>query len=68
MPQVEINKIKCLRCGHEWVARTTDVRRCPKCQSPYWNKPRIKPIFTPAATIEYEDATPVDPLIEATRR
>lgn len=31
---------KCLRCGHEWVARTKKPVKCPnqKCQSPYWNK------------------------------
>ena len=48
MPQGEemrINlpkKLKCLRCGHEWVPRQEDVRRCPKCDSPYWDTPRKK--------------------------
>jgi len=129
MPQVKVNKTRCLRCGHEWVSRTTDVRRCPKCQSPYWDRPRVrpktekrlpalayvkghvqrtdmgklsarqpfegsrqighdlyqriatlgeltlicnqlkmKPTFVPVATIEYEDATRVDSLIQVTRR
>jgi DNA-directed RNA polymerase subunit RPC12/RpoP len=46
---------RCLRCGHEWVPRGVDLvvgdgrkppdpdeepRVCPKCKSPYWNKPR----------------------------
>ena len=34
---------KCDRCGHEWVARIKieqDPTICPKCKSPYWNKPR----------------------------
>jgi len=32
---------KCLRCGHVWVARGDEEPRvCPKCKSPYWNKPR----------------------------
>jgi len=36
----------CERCGHEWVPRTKideDPTICPKCKSPYWNKPRISP-------------------------
>lgn len=44
MPIVEI-KVKgfrCERCGHEWVPKdiTKEPRVCPKCKSPYWNRPR----------------------------
>lgn len=32
----------CERCSHEWIPR--DIEReppvCPKCKSPYWNRPR----------------------------
>lgn len=44
---------RCLRCEHEWVPRGLDQepgkkppepkeepRVCPKCKSPYWNRPR----------------------------
>lgn len=33
---------KCERCGHEWVPRDyeNEPAVCPKCKSPYWNKPR----------------------------
>ena len=45
---------KCLRCGHPWVPlglkkveegeRPPDPKEeprvCPKCKSPYWNRPR----------------------------
>lgn len=33
---------RCERCEHEWVPRDNDQepRVCPKCKSPYWNKPR----------------------------
>ncbi len=33
---------RCDRCGHEWVPRDfeTEPRVCPKCKSPYWNRPR----------------------------
>ena len=35
--------IKCLRCGHSWQPRKAEVRFCPKCKSPYFNKPRRTP-------------------------
>ena len=34
---------RCERCGHEWIPRggTDDEPRvCPKCRSPWWNRPR----------------------------
>lgn len=33
---------RCERCEHEWIPRDTEnePRVCPKCKSPYWNKPR----------------------------
>lgn len=33
---------ECERCSHRWVPRdwVTVPRVCPKCKSPYWNKPR----------------------------
>ena len=33
----------CLRCGHEWVKRIPHPIRCPKCRSPYWDRPRRNP-------------------------
>ncbi len=38
--KVKINKIKCKRCGYEWVPKKEDVRTCanPKCRSVYWDK------------------------------
>lgn len=34
--------LKCKRCSHEWAARhgrkREDVKICPKCKSPYWDK------------------------------
>jgi len=35
----------CERCGHEWIPRKENAPLptvCPKCKSPYWNKPRAK--------------------------
>ena len=33
---------KCSRCSHSWIPRKKEVRVCPKCKSPYWDKPRNK--------------------------
>lgn len=35
---------KCERCGHEWIKRkkTELPTVCPKCKSPYWNKPKTE--------------------------
>lgn len=36
-----INSLKCLRCGAEWLPRKVEKpATCPKCRSPYWDKPR----------------------------
>ena len=44
MGEVEIifKGFKCERCSHEWVPRNKEEYPiiCPKCKSPYWNKPR----------------------------
>ena len=33
---------KCYRCLHAWKPLSIDERPavCPKCKSPYWNRPR----------------------------
>ena len=42
MAQVTLQGFRCERCQHEWVPRDKgqDPTVCPKCKSPYWNKPR----------------------------
>ncbi len=45
MGKIKITKegFKCERCGHEWVPNgVTNPIVCPKCKSPYWNKPKKK--------------------------
>lgn len=39
---IEIQKLECCRCGHTWAPRVVDIRTCPNCRSPYWNKPKIE--------------------------
>jgi DNA-directed RNA polymerase subunit RPC12/RpoP len=44
MPLVPITVMgyRCGRCGHEWIPRDAEQEPsvCPKCKTPYWNKPR----------------------------
>jgi hypothetical protein len=42
MAKVNISGYRCERCEHEWIPRdkSQEPRVCPKCKSPYWNKPR----------------------------
>ncbi len=41
--EVKMKKYKCDRCSHEWIPRQKEKPTiCPKCKSPYWNKPRRK--------------------------
>lgn len=38
---IQVNECTCERCGHEWITRSNCApTTCPKCKSPYWNKPR----------------------------
>ena len=41
----------CERCTHEWIPKSQkkEPNVCPKCKSPYWDKPRRKAMMT------YED-------------
>lgn len=41
--KILIEGFLCERCGHKWVPRLKENPRvCPKCHSPYWDKPRNK--------------------------
>ena len=46
MPRVPITVMgfRCERCAHEWIPRDVEQEPavCPKCKSPYWNRPRKK--------------------------
>ena len=37
---IKLHKLRCERCGHKWIPRKEEVRICPKCKSPYWNRKR----------------------------
>jgi predicted Zn-ribbon and HTH transcriptional regulator len=39
--KLQVMGYRCERCGHEWVPRINQPPRvCPKCKSPYWDRPR----------------------------
>lgn len=39
--EIKVYSCKCERCDHEWLTRSEEVPTvCPKCKSPYWNKPK----------------------------
>ncbi len=40
--KIEVEGFECERCGHQWIPRGNNEGPavCPKCKSPYWNKPR----------------------------
>ncbi len=40
--QIKLEKLKCVKCGHEWPPRKEDVRQCPKCKTAYWDKEKQK--------------------------
>jgi predicted Zn-ribbon and HTH transcriptional regulator len=41
MGEVTLKGYKCERCGHVWLPKEQEAPRvCPKCKSPYWDRPR----------------------------
>jgi DNA-directed RNA polymerase subunit RPC12/RpoP len=55
MPRVPITVMgyRCERCTHEWIPKDAENEPavCPKCKSPYWNRPRK----TSISMLTYED-------------
>lgn len=40
-----LNRLTCTRCGHTWIPnRDQPPKVCPKCKSPYWDRPRQKDV------------------------
>lgn len=43
--KVERELCYCNRCGYEWLAQLgKKPAHCAKCNSAYWDKPRVRPI------------------------
>ena len=41
---IKVSGYKCKRCGYKWMSKKrnplSSPKVCPKCNSPYWNKPK----------------------------
>lgn len=37
-----MERVKCKRCGEEWIPRLNPPKICKKCKSKYWNKNKIE--------------------------
>lgn len=37
-PVYRITEIDCQRCGHHWIPKIPNVRICPECKSPYYDR------------------------------
>lgn len=41
--EINIKGNKCYRCEHKWIQREENKPAvCPKCKSPYWDRPKTK--------------------------
>jgi len=62
-----MNKLKCLKCGHEWMQRIEEVpKSCPHCKNRGWNKgPKTK---TKIETMELKQTPNVLPIIKQTEK
>ncbi|MBT9164868.1 MAG: hypothetical protein DDT23_00879 [candidate division WS2 bacterium] len=49
---IELKQLLCKRCLHEWLPRKTEVRTCPKCRSPYWDRKKERPYVRKTKTEE----------------
>lgn len=39
--KVSVWAYRCERCGHQWLPRgELTPKICPKCKTPYWDRPR----------------------------
>lgn len=39
MAKRQLVVFKCRQCNHRWLPRILAPALCPKCHSPYWDKP-----------------------------
>ena len=45
MAKIEVTYLECNRCKHKWIPRQPETPKvCPGCNSPYWDKDRVRPI------------------------
>ncbi len=44
MKKVKLTELTCLHCQHQWYARSEIVKKCPRCQSFAWDRPKYEKI------------------------
>jgi uncharacterized CHY-type Zn-finger protein len=53
MGEITLKGFVCERCNHKWVPREDEMPKvCPKCKSPYWDKPRKRERHTSELNFE----------------
>jgi len=35
--EAKVNRLRCNECGHMWMNQAEQPKKCPKCQSAFWN-------------------------------
>ena len=55
--ETAITRLNCKRCGHKWNPRKTEVRICPKCKSPYFDRPPRKAVEKASALPQNQKTT-----------
>jgi len=38
----QVKICRCERCGYEWQPQGEDPIKCAKCNSPYWNRKKVR--------------------------
>src|SRR5271156_4436119 len=53
---ITVMGFRCERCSHEWIPNgDKEPLVCPKCHSPYWNKPRKTASRKATSMLTYEE-------------
>jgi len=70
MPKVQLSGYRCERCEHEWLPRDKghDPKVCPKCKSPYWDRPRRAVSAKHMGSLEKNAAHPNGGMPESSRK
>jgi predicted RNA-binding Zn-ribbon protein involved in translation (DUF1610 family) len=57
--RIEIEGLRCTRCGHEWVPRRDwHPFVCPRCKSPFWDREHMMRGFRADALIQWRQGGP----------
>ncbi len=40
--EINLQKVNCVKCGHEWIPRVKKPAKCPRCHTYDWDTPPQK--------------------------